>query len=59
MTPDQLRQAGEILFGTRWQTALSRELGTTDRTVRRWLSGKHPIPAWAERSIKRLHQSSM
>jgi hypothetical protein len=27
-----------------WQTALSRALGTSSRTVRRWASGQTPVP---------------
>lgn len=30
---------GEALFGPRWQSNLSRELGVYDRTMRRWAAG--------------------
>lgn len=53
MTRDELRAAGEALYGARWQTALARELGVADRTVRRWLAGL-PIGEWAVRAINRL-----
>lgn len=48
---DELRIAGEALFGDRWQTDMSRELGLTDaRRIRQWLSGDRPIPVgvWAD-----------
>ena len=48
---DELRLAGEVLFGDRWQTDMSRELGLTDaRRIRQWLSGDRPIPVgvWAD-----------
>lgn len=44
MTPDLLREAGEALFGPRWQSDLARDLDVSDRTVRRWASGAWPIP---------------
>ena len=37
-----LRDAGEALYGPRWQTELSRDLGISDRTTRRWLAGDMP-----------------
>jgi hypothetical protein len=49
MTPAQLTEAGEALFGHQWQTQLSRELGVSDRQVRRMLSG--------ERAIREEHRS--
>jgi hypothetical protein len=39
-TSQLLREAGESLFGPRWQTELGLELNVTNRTVRRWLSGE-------------------
>lgn len=42
---DTLRQAGEALYGDRWQSPLSRDLGVTDRTMRNWTSGRHEAPA--------------
>ncbi len=47
----ELRIAGEALFGERWQTDLSRELGLSDaRRIRQWLTGDRPIPVgvWAD-----------
>lgn len=44
MTPDELKEIGQRLFGDRWQSALSRELVRDPRTVRRWVSGESPVP---------------
>ena len=34
LTPTLLRETGESLYGTRWQSELSRALDVTDRTMR-------------------------
>lgn len=50
-TPEDLKKAGEALFGERWQTDLSRELGLSDaRRIRQWMAGERPIPVgiWAD-----------
>jgi hypothetical protein len=44
MTPQLLREAGEALYGPRWQSELARELNVTDRTMRRWAAGEFSIP---------------
>lgn len=41
---DILKSAGEALYGERWQSPLSRDLGVTDRTVRNWAAGRHDCP---------------
>lgn len=56
MTPADLRSAGEFLFGTRWRTALARDIGTTYRTVKRWEMGERKIPLWAAISIGKSMQ---
>jgi transposase-like protein len=38
MTPELLKRAGEALYGPRWQSALARDLGVSDRTIRRWVA---------------------
>lgn len=57
MTPDELEQAGRLLFGDVWQTALARALRTTPRTVRRWAAGDAPIPGPAQVAIEMLVQA--
>ena len=49
MDANLLRQAGEALYGPRWQTDLARDLEVADRTVRRWaISGDIPPRVWGE-----------
>ncbi len=50
MSPDDLEAIGRSLverdastYGRGWQSALARQLGVNDRTVRRWLSGERRI----------------
>jgi DNA-binding transcriptional regulator YdaS (Cro superfamily) len=45
MTPDDLRNVAEAVFGPRWQRELGRAIGTNDRTVRYWVSGERQLPA--------------
>ena len=49
MTPAELRQIGELLYGPRL-TSCERPLPVSNRTIRYWLSGKRQIrPVIAER----------
>lgn len=50
MTPSLLREAGEALYGSRWQSDLARDLRVSDRTVRRWSAAANEIPVgvWPE-----------
>jgi hypothetical protein len=41
---DLLKRAGEALYGERWQSSLSRDLGVTDRTVRNWAAERNDCP---------------
>jgi len=34
-----IREIGEVIYGERWQSALARDLGISDRTVRHWIRG--------------------
>jgi hypothetical protein len=43
MTPAELREIRQRLYGDRWQTALARRLKVDPRTVWRWLSGDRKI----------------
>lgn len=54
MTPASLREAGEALYGARWQADLARDLGVADRTVRRWLAGSSAIPPGLGAELRRL-----
>ncbi len=39
MTSKLLKDAGEALYGPRWQSELARDLGISDRHMRRLASG--------------------
>ena len=39
-----LRTCGVVLHGGRWRTSLAPDLQVTERTIRNWLAGDHPIP---------------
>lgn len=39
-----LKAAGELLYGTRWQSDLARVLGVGDRRVREWAAGERSTP---------------
>ena len=54
MTPDEFRDAGEALFGPRWQSALARALGRQHSEVHRWLTGERAVPATVARLIRLL-----
>ena len=55
MTPNELRQIGEQLFGSwGWQTKLAKALRVDGSTVRRWISGTTTIPGPAEVAVEML-----
>ena len=43
MNNEQLANAGQLLYGDLWQSALARALDVDNRTVRRWASGESAI----------------
>jgi hypothetical protein len=43
MTPAELRDIGEELYGPLWQSKLARAMPVSTRTIRYWLSGKRKI----------------
>jgi DNA-binding transcriptional regulator YiaG len=49
-------EAGEALFGPRWQSELARELDVADRTVRRWVAGDAEMPRGVYTDLLRLTQ---
>jgi hypothetical protein len=51
MTPADLTAAGRALHGEFWQTALSRDLGVSKMSVRRWHGGYREIPDSVEADI--------
>jgi hypothetical protein len=49
MTPSLLREAGMLLYGDRWQSALADALGVRRDTVRRWGTRENiPEGAWLD-----------
>lgn len=46
LTKEKLAQAGQALYGERWQTDLANALDIDNRRVRQWLSDERPIPDW-------------
>jgi len=49
-----LETVGLALYGHRWQSSLSRDLGVLPRTVRKWASGEKPVPPGQWRYIAAL-----
>lgn len=52
-----LREAGEALYGPRWQSDLARDLNVADRTIRRWASGEWDVPSTALVELRALLKS--
>lgn len=49
-----LVEAGEALYGPRWQSELARDLEVSDRTMRRWAAGTHDVPQGLYTDLLRL-----
>jgi len=49
-----LIRVGEALYGPRWQSEMARELGVSDRTVRRWVAGDGDAPVGVYADLLRL-----
>jgi DNA-binding transcriptional regulator YdaS (Cro superfamily) len=45
---------GQALYGQQWQSALARDLGVSDRTMRRWVAGEQSVPAGVALDLLRL-----
>lgn len=45
MTPDELIEAGEALYGKGWKSAVANLLGIDYRRIKHWLDQTRPIPA--------------
>ena len=45
---------GQALYGERWQSPLARDLGVSDRTMRRWAAGQFPVPAGVAADLLKL-----
>lgn len=51
-----LHDCGEALHGHLWQCALARDLGVSDRTMRRWATGAYDLPVGVYVDLLRLTQ---
>lgn len=51
--PLLLRQVGEALYGSNWQTPLCAAIGVSDRSVRRWVAGQDEMPRGVWHDIHR------
>lgn len=51
-----LVEAGEALYGSRWQSDMARDLGVSDRTVRRWVTDASAVPGGVYVDLLRLTQ---
>ena len=49
-----LVECGVALYGPRWQTEVARDLGVSDRTVRRWVAGTASIPVGIYTDLQRM-----
>lgn len=53
MTPDELKEIGEQLYGSwGWQSKIANALKVDGSTVRRWISGATAIPGPAEVALE-------
>src|ERR1039457_2755168 len=44
LSPPDLADIGQLLYGNLWKTELARHLGVSRQTVIRWADGAHPVP---------------
>lgn len=51
-----LVEAGEALYGPRWQSDLARDLAVSDRTIRRWAAGATDLPSGVYTDLLRITQ---
>lgn len=54
MSNKLLKDAGEALYGPRWQSDLAKDLGVSDRTIRRWASGADDLPSGVALDLWRI-----
>ena len=44
MSKELLKRVGEFIYGEQWQAPLARDLGVSERSMRRWVAGTDEIP---------------
>lgn len=52
-----LHEAGEALYGPRWQLELARALDVSGRSMRRWAAGTTDVPSGLYIDLLRLTQA--
>lgn len=57
MTPSDLRDAGQALYGLHWHSQIAADLGVTARTVQRWDTGERRIPSDLQAKLSALIQA--
>lgn len=56
MTAEELRRAGETLYGEGWRRALAAVMDIDVATLRRWTSGKKLVPGPAALAVRLMLQ---
>ena len=54
-----LEEAGPLLYGEQWQSALARELHESTRTLQRWVLRHNPPPGPSEARWRRSWKHSV
>lgn len=54
ISPEQLEKSGQLLYGDRWQSELSRSLEVDSRRIRQWYSKERPMPYWVYQKVTDL-----
>jgi methylphosphotriester-DNA--protein-cysteine methyltransferase len=59
MTPKLFHDAGEALYGPRWQSDIARDLNMSDRHVRRLASGAAELSPGMAADLQRICEERM
>lgn len=59
MKKETFKKVGAALFGPHWQTEIAEALKVNSRTVRRWISGEHPVPEDVTHDVLKLMYRKM
>lgn len=54
MTTDELKAAGESIYGEHWRRPLAEALNVDISTLRRWASGVTPVPGPVAIAIEQI-----
>lgn len=53
MTPEQLIEIGEAIYGKNWKSPMAKDLSVKYRTVLRWANGTFSVPEDIEARLKK------